>query len=66
MFLIKIISNREIEDEVKKKLIQFCNINYIGFDADIKYQEINRVMEDAYKTEIRSCNGVPITKNEWE
>ena len=54
------------EDEVKKKLIQFCNINYIGFDADIKYQEINRVMEDAYKTEIRSCNGVPITKDEWD
>ncbi len=54
------------EEEVKKKLIQFCNINYIGFDSDIKYKEINRVMEDAYKTEIRSCNGVPITKGEWE
>lgn len=54
------------EDEVKKKLIQFCNINYIGFDSDIKYQEINRVMEEAYKTEIRSCNGVPITKDEWD
>lgn len=54
------------EDEVKKKLIQFCNINYIGFDSDIKYQEINKVMEDAYKTEIRSCNGVPITTNEWD
>lgn len=53
------------EEEVKRKLIQFCNINYIGFDPDLKYQEINKVMEDAYKTEIRSCNGVPITKEEW-
>lgn len=54
------------EEEVKTKLIQFCNINYIGFDLDIKYREINKVMEEAYKTELRSCNGVPITKNEWE
>lgn len=54
------------EEEVKTKLIQFCNVNYIGFDLDIKYKEINKAMEDAYKTEIRSCNGVPITKNEWE
>ena len=53
------------EEDVKRQLIRFCNINYIGFDPDVKYQEINKVMEDAYKTEIRSCNGVPITKSEW-
>lgn len=57
---------KQPSDEVKNNLIKFCNINYIGFDEDVKYQEINKAMEIAYSTELRTCNEVVITKGEWE
>lgn len=53
------------ETEIKNGVIKFCNLNYPGFDADVEYERINKVMEDVYKTNLRKSLPVPITKKEW-
>ena len=56
---------KKSEKEIKNGIIKFCNLNYPGFDVDVEYEKINKVMSDCYKTELRSCTPVPITKDEW-
>lgn len=54
------------ETEIKNGIIKFCNLNYPGFDADVEYERINKVMEEVYKTNLRKSLPIPITKKEWE
>lgn len=54
------------ESEIRNGIIKFCNLNYPGFDSDVEYERINKVMEEVYKTNLRESLPVPITKKEWE
>lgn len=56
---------KKSEKEIKNGIIKFCNLNYPGFDADVEYEKINKVMSECYKTDLRTCIPVPITKTEW-
>ena len=57
---------KKSEKEIKNGIIKFCNLNYPGFDSDVEYEKINKVMIECYKTDLRKCTPVPITKSEWE
>lgn len=57
---------KKSEKEIRNGIIKFCNLNYPGFDVDVEYEKINKVMAECYKTDLRGCIPVPITKNEWE
>jgi hypothetical protein len=56
---------KQSESEIKTNIIKFCNLNYPGFDADVEYDRINKVVRDCYKTDLRQSLPVPITKKEW-
>ena len=57
---------KKSEKEIKNGIIKFCNLNYPGFDVDVEYEKINKVLIECYKTDLRGSVPVPITKNEWE
>lgn len=57
---------KKSEKEIKNGIIKFCNLNYPGFDTDVEYEKINKVMNECYKTDLRACVPVPITKEEWD
>ena len=57
---------KKSEKEIKNGIVKFCNLNYPGFDVDVEYEKINKVMTECYKTDLRGGNSVPITKSEWE
>lgn len=57
---------KKSEKEIKNGIIKFCNLNYPGFDVDVEYEKINKVLAECYKTDLRGSVPVPITKNEWE
>ena len=57
---------KKSEKEIKNGIIKFCNLNYPGFDVDVEYEKINKVMVECYKTDLRQCIPVPITRSEWE
>ena len=55
---------KKSEKEIKNGIIKFCNLNYPGFDVDVEYEKINKIMVECYKTDLRGGVSVPITKNE--
>ena len=55
-----------VKIRIRNGIIKFCNLNYPGFDSDVEYERINKVMEEVYKTNLRESLPVPITKKEWE
>lgn len=57
---------KKSENEIRNGIIKFCNLNYPGFDVDVEYDKINKVLAECYKTDLRGSVPVPITKNEWE
>lgn len=56
----------DTEEEVKKELIKFCQLNWIGFESEIEYERINAAMKAGYETKLRTYTPIPITKTEWE
>ena len=57
---------KKSEKEIRNGIVKFCNLNYPGFDVDVEYEKINKVLTECYKTDLRGSIPVPITKNEWE
>jgi uncharacterized CHY-type Zn-finger protein len=57
---------KKSENEIRNGIIKFCNLNYPGFDVDVEYEKINKVLTECYKTDLRKCNPIPISKSEWE
>lgn len=66
--LVKFLRTEITEDkeEVKKELIKFCQLNWIGFESEIEYERINKAMQEGYATKLREYKPIPITKSEWQ
>lgn len=62
---LRTVLNLPIED-VKKELNKFCQLNWIGFEAEVEYKRIQLALKNGYETKLRTHNNVPISKNEWE
>jgi len=65
-FIFKNYPEEQSRELVKKALLSFCAECWSGFNEDIMFEKINKIIEQSFRIKLRTCNPIYISKKEWE